>query len=221
MQICYFNSMHPGGDIDLSWATTDNSTFAAARSTVDIINGINGYVPTNSLSMAWVPSARVVSSTTFLLGKFEQAWSASGRPNFVPVIGGGCSLENAGATAAVSDLLASVHGHEEGAALLLFPGGWPEGEHVSFGRLRVQGAFLVAANATGRGDGLSNVDFIGGVTIDSLAGQSLTLGWRLGTPKVRAATGGAVSVSPAQCDVPMPCFRFGTAAGVQYSISAG
>eukprot|EP01052_Picozoa_sp_SAG31_P002809 SAG31_NODE_102_length_25175_cov_10.778553_1_plen_135_part_00 len=134
--------------------------------------------------MAWVPLAWVVSSAAFLLSKFEMAWSASGRPNYVLVIGGGCSLENVGATAAINYLLASVHGHEDKAALVLFPGGWPKGEQVSFARLRIQGAFLIAANASGRVNGLNNVDFLGIVTIDSLARQNLTFGWRMGAPKV-------------------------------------
>jgi len=45
-------------------------------------------------------------------------------------------------TVAINDLLASIHGHGENASLVLFPGGWPAGEAVSFERIRVKGAFV-------------------------------------------------------------------------------
>ena len=51
-------------------------------------------------------------------------------------------MEQAGATVAINDLLVSVHGHGENASMVLFPGGWPAGEAVSFERIRVKGTHI-------------------------------------------------------------------------------
>ena len=50
-------------------------------------------------------------------------------------------MEQAGATVAINDLLVSVHGHGTNASMVLFPGGWPAGEPVSFQRIRVKGTY--------------------------------------------------------------------------------
>jgi len=52
-------------------------------------------------------------------------------------------MEQAGATVAINDLLVSVHGHGENASMVLFPGGWPAGEAVSFERIRVKGTHYI------------------------------------------------------------------------------
>ena len=56
-------------------------------------------------------------------------------------------MEQAGATVAINDLLVSVHGHGENASMVLFPGGWPAGEAVSFERIRVKGTHYILYNA--------------------------------------------------------------------------
>jgi len=37
--ICYFNGIHPGGDIDLA---SEESLLQAAQATTEVVNGING-----------------------------------------------------------------------------------------------------------------------------------------------------------------------------------
>ena len=63
---------------------SDATTLKIARRTTAVINEINDYSPTNGLCMAWPPSARVVNSTTMLLGKFDQALQDTMMPNFIP-----------------------------------------------------------------------------------------------------------------------------------------
>jgi len=70
-----------GEDVDLA---SDATTLKIARRTTAVINEINDYSPTNGLCMAWPPSARVVNSTTMLLGKFDQALQDTMMPNFIP-----------------------------------------------------------------------------------------------------------------------------------------
>ena len=153
--------------------------------------------------MAWAPSARVVNSTAWLLPKFRGGWGHVAQPNGFPSISMGDALENTGASVAINDLLASVHGHGNASALVLFPGGWPVGEAVSFRRIRVRGAFTVSAAATGTGERMTDVHFTTPVTVDSLAGKSLTLAWprAKAAPTVKTAGGAAVSVLAVSCGV--------------------
>ena len=124
---------------------SDATILAIARSTTSVVNAINDYSPTNGLCMAWPSSARVVKSTSQLLGHFDTALNHTIMNNFIPFIenrptgGSGCNIENSGATVAVNDLLASVHGHGTHATLRLFPGGWPVDQVVSFRNIRVRG----------------------------------------------------------------------------------
>jgi hypothetical protein len=49
----------------------------------------------------------------------------------------GDAIENVGASVAINDLLATVHGHMNiMSALVLFAGGWPKGQAVSFRQVR-------------------------------------------------------------------------------------
>ena len=113
--------MHPGEDLDLA---SSASMLAIARRTISVVNGINDYSPTNGLCMAWPASARVVHSTAELLQHFDLALSHTMMNNFIPFInnrpsgGSGCNIENSGATVAINDLLASVHGHGDQAVPL-------------------------------------------------------------------------------------------------------
>eukprot|EP01043_Picozoa_sp_COSAG02_P066514 COSAG02_NODE_10379_length_1955_cov_0.910022_2_plen_138_part_00 len=82
--------------------------------------------------MAWAPSARVVNSSTWLLPRLAGGWDRFAQPNGFPQISMGDAIENAGASVAINDLLATVHGHMNMSALVLFAGGWPKGQAVSF-----------------------------------------------------------------------------------------
>ena len=237
--IVHFNAMHPGEDIDLA---SDASTLKIARRTTSVINNINDYSPTNGLCMSWPPSARVVNSSTMLLGKFEQALQDTMMPNFIPFIvnrptgGSGCNIEvgnfyrnlitrgasdrlfvssvqNSGATVAINDLLASVHGHGPNATLRIFPGGWPVGQAVSFQEIRVRGAFTVSA--AGVGQAKDTVKLTGAVNVTSLAGKPLTFLWETGTPTVTARAGGGVV---ALKGLGAGRYSFDTSAGKGYSI---
>lgn len=221
--IVYFAAIHPGEEIDLA---SDAETVEIARRTVSIINDINHYKPVNSLAMAWPPSSRVVNSSTWLLDKFERSGLSGLLPNFLPSIGGTCAMEQSGATVAINDLLVSVHGHGENASMVLFPGGWPAGEAISFQRIRIKGAFTVSADAVGAGDqpgggGALPVKLTGPVRVTALAtGQNLTFAWWPGSqPSVTVASDGAVvAVKAVACGVRLPCFRFATTQGVSYEL---
>merc|ERR1712186_307912 len=99
-------------------------------------------------------------------------------PNFLPFLwnrpgsGSGCTTEQAGATVAINELLVAIHGHDDAAVLHVLPGGWPQGEIVSFSTLRVRGGFLVSADAVG-GDTPELVS----LSIESLAGNDISLYW--------------------------------------------
>ena len=128
-----------------------------------------------------------------------------------PTGGSGCNIENSGATVAINDLLASVHGHGANSTLRLFPGGWPVGQAVSFEQIRVRGAFLVSASATGgAGD---EAQLSGSVIVSSLAGNLLRFLW----PR----PGVTPTVSPATrlTNVARDTWSFQTAAGRSYRIS--
>lgn len=214
--ITFFNAIHPGEDVDLA---SDSETLEIARKTTETVNAINDYSPTNGLCMAWPPSARVVQSASTLLGHFDTSLNHTMMPNFIPFIynrptgGSGCNIENSGATVAVNDLLASVHGHGDRAVLRLFPGGWPAGQTVNFADIRVRGAFTVSARAVGAV--ADKVALAGPVTITSDAGSPLSVQWPVAgvTPNVTLASDGT--------DVPVASvgsatFRFSTQAGQTY-----
>ena len=93
--IVYFAAIHPGEEVDLA---SDAPTVEIARRTVYTVNDINHYKPVNSLAMAWPPSSRVVNSSTWLLEKFSKEGLQGMLPNFLPNIGGTCSMEQSGAT---------------------------------------------------------------------------------------------------------------------------
>ena len=178
--------------------------------------------------MAWPPSSRVVNSSTWLLEKFSKLGLAGMLPNFLPNIGGTCSMEQSGATVAINDLLVSVHGHDDNASMVLFPGGWPAGQSVRFERIRTKGAFVVSAAAVGAGDKADGsaplpVQLTAPVDIASLAGQNLTVAWAAGeTPTVKAVGGAAVPVEAVGCGVQgtlgLSCYRFATAVGGSYTL---
>jgi hypothetical protein len=137
-------------------------------------------------------------------------------------------MEQSGATVAINDLLVSVHGHDENASMVLFPGGWPAGEAVSFERIRIKGAFTVSASAMGAGDKADGsaanlVKLTAPVGVTSLAGQNLTFAWPWpgAKPSVTAASGGAtVALETAACGVRLPCYRFATTQGASYQVAA-
>ena len=169
--------------------------------------------------MAWPASARVVQSTAQLLSHFDTALNHTIMPNFIPFIdnrptgGSGCNIENAGATVAVNDLLASVHGHGSNAALRLFAGGWPAGQQVSFQNIRVRGAFTVSAAATGHAN--DKVTLSGDVKITSLAGNQLTLQWPVANAKPTVKTPSGVHMVA----VAENTWRFNTSIGQTYTLS--
>lgn len=173
--------------------------------------------------MAWPSSARVVKSTAALLPRFERALTDTMMPNFIPFIlnrptgGSGCNIENSGATVAINDLLASVHGHGANASLRILPGGWPQGEHVSFSDIRVRGAFTVSASAVGTGTGVS---LTSAVAVKSLAGNPLTIYWaglgESGEPVVHTRNGSLIAVHP----VGHEKYQFQTDLGSLYLVSS-
>ena len=218
--ITFFNAMHPGEDVDLS---SDAGTLKIARRTTDVINAINDYSPTNGLCMAWPPAARVVNSTgtAALLHHFDTALQHTMMPNFIPFInnrptgGSGCNIENSGATVAINDLLASVHGHGKNSTLRMFSGGWPAGQAVSFEKIRVRGAFTVGASASGIAGG--KVKLTGPVTVASLAGNSLRFLWPAegAAPVVKEVGGGPVAAAEVGADT----WQIHTTVGTSYSIA--
>jgi hypothetical protein len=165
-------------------------------------------------------TARQVNSTPGLLRHFDTALNHTMMNNFIPFIdnrptgGSGCNIENSGATVAVNDLLASVHGHGAHATLRLFPGGWPADQAVSFRNIRVKGAFTVSAAAVGRAGG--QVALSGDVSITSIGGAPLTIRWPVTghTPIVKSPAGVRMitQVSPG-------VWRFNTTSETTYTIS--
>jgi hypothetical protein len=155
--IVFFMGIHPGEIITRS---SDPDLLTAARDTVAIVNSINQWSPTNGLCMAWPPEARVTADAAATLRNFLRGLNRTLQANLWPNIQSGCNMEQAGATAAVNDLLMASH---EGF-IRLFPAGWEEGQAASFATLRAEGAFLVSAATSGGSD-------VRNVTLRSLAGQ--------------------------------------------------
>jgi len=219
--VVYFNSIHPSEEVDL---TASPELLATARRTVREVNALNAWSPTNGLCLAWPPAARVVAPTgaARLLDEFERAVNLTMMPNFVPFLwnrpgsGSGCTTEQAGATAAINDLLVSTHGHGDNASIWVLPGGWPQGADVSFRRLRVRGAFLISAQAIGT----AGLPRLLSLTVKSLAGNSVALRW----PDRRAPTvrrnGSAVAVSAQPGGGGALTLSWPTAAGASYEVGA-
>lgn len=214
--IVFFNAMHPGEDIDLE---SDPELVTIGRTTVDVVNAINDYSPTNGLCMAWPPASRIVNDTSALLGRFTKALQDTMMPNFVPFIynrptgGSGCNMENSGTTVAVNDLLASVHGHAP-PVLRLWPGGWLANQSVSFETLRVKGAFLVSgtAQADSMGTILYGTPAVG-IKVVSLQGNDLVFRWE-STPQVKDQGVGLVPVVQLAPDT----YRLTTQSGHAYLV---
>lgn len=221
--ITFFAGIHPGEDISLG---SDPTLVEAARNTVDAINELNWWSPTNGLCMAWPPAARVSNNASVTLDNFVAALNATLQPNLWPWIenrptgGWGCPTEQAGATLAVNDLLMQSH---EGF-VRLFPAGWPEGESASFTTLRAEGAFLVSAGTTG--GGVPTVP----VSITSLVGGNCSVGLPRGWTTIvveRVAPDGTKVPVPASMTPAAPAgganipvvFTFATSGGGAYQLS--
>ena len=106
--ITFFSGIHPGDAISLG---DDEKLVQAARDTVEAINGVNWWSPTNGLCMAWPPASRVSNDAAATLANFDAALNSTLQPNLWPRIenrptgGWGCPAEQAGATLAINDLL--------------------------------------------------------------------------------------------------------------------
>jgi hypothetical protein len=114
------SGIHPGDAISLG---DDPKLVQAARDTVEAVNAVNWWSPTNGLCMAWPPASRVSDDAAATLAHFDEALNSTLQPNLWPWIqnrptgGSGCPAEQAGATLAINDLL--VQGHE--GFLRIFP----------------------------------------------------------------------------------------------------
>ena len=219
----YFNAVHPSEDVDLTAAP---ATLGIARRTIAEVNELTSWSPTNGLCLAWPPASRVVtaSGTPQLLERFETAVNLTMMPNFVPFIwnrpgsGSGCTTEQAGATKAINDLLASVHGHAENSSIRLFPGGWLSGERVSFQTLRLRGAFLLSASAEGVAGG--GPPHLLSCEVTSLTGMLLRLHWpRPKPPLVTLSGSGSGSAVAIAHDLARRTYSWSTTAGATYKIS--
>ena len=219
----YFNAVHPSEDVDLTAAP---ATLGIARRTIAEVNELTSWSPTNGLCLAWPPASRVVtaSGTPQLLERFETAVNLTMMPNFVPFIwnrpgsGSGCTTEQAGATKAINDLLASVHGHAENSSIRLFPGGWLSGERVSFQTLRLRGAFLLSASAEGVAGG--GPPHLLSCEVTSLTGMLLRLHWpRPKPPLVTLSGSGSGSAVAIAHDLARRTYSWNTTAGATYKIS--
>ena len=220
--IVYFNSIFPSQEIDLS---SSEELLGIARHTVSEVNALNGWSPTNGLCLAWPPASRVVQAggAEGLLSRFEQALNLTMMPNFVPFLwnrpgsGSGCTTEQAGATVAINDLVATTHGHGPNASIRVLPGGWPEGEPVAFTSLRVRGAFLVSARAVGAVAG--SVPRLESLTVESLAGNAVVLHWAGRKPPRVIANG--TEVAAGLHGGSLDTFTWPTSPGVRYEVSEG
>lgn len=161
--IVYFAAIFPGEELG---PDSDPSTLAIARRTVEGVNHINDWSPTNGMCMAWPPATRVLlHNASWLLNRFEYAVNLTVRPNFFPDInnhpnaGSGCPFENAGSLLAINELMLMSHNF----TLRFFPAGWPSGQPSTFTNLRAKGAFLVSGTAVGG-------EFVGSIRIVSEAG---------------------------------------------------
>lgn len=147
--IDYFAPMHPAGELGLG---SDPTLLAVARNTIDSINSVNGWHPTNGLCMAWPSATRVANASTAgaLLDNFEAALHKTQQTNLYPNLGGG-GIEQVGGTLAINELmLQSFEGF-----LRFFPA-WPLGESGSFAGLRARGGVIVAGQVSATGT-VSNV----------------------------------------------------------------
>ena len=189
----YFAPMHPAGQVGL---TAPPDLLRVARDTVDAINAVNKWHPTNGLCMAWPPATRVANSSraAALLDHFEAALSATLQRNLYPSLGGG-GIEQVGGTLAVNELmLQSFEGF-----LRFFPA-WPPGERGGFRSLRALGGVLVDADVDAGGT-VANVVLQATVAanVTLLAPASFGAGaplLRCGAGKAAAAPGGGSAAAP-------------------------
>jgi hypothetical protein len=215
--------MHPGDAISLGDAEQDAAGAAlvqAARATVDAINALNWWSPTNGLCMAWPPASRVSDNASKTLDAFTAALEVTLQPNMWPWLqnrpnaGWGCPIENAGATLAVADLLMQSH---EGF-IRLFPAGWADDSPASFESLRADGGFLVSA-ATAAG-GVPD----GAVAVTSLVGGNCTLaqprGWPATVVVTRQPQGDEIQ-SVRHSRGSLLLFTFPTEAASSYAVKPG
>lgn len=215
--ITFFAGIHPGDALSLS---DDPALVQVARDTVDAINAINWWSPTNGLCMAWPPASRVSNDAAVTLAHFDAALNATLQPNLWPRIenrptgGWGCPIEQAGSTLAINDLL--MQGHE--GFIRLFAAGWALDGAASFTTLRADGGFLVSARTTAGSGGVPS-----DVKITSLAGRNCSLalprGWR-GVAVDRVTPGGGRVPVPIQRTVKQATqlWEFATVTGDAYSV---
>jgi hypothetical protein len=222
--ITFFAGIHPGDAISLG---DDPKLLQAARDTVEAVNKVNWWSPTNGLCMAWPPASRVSNDAEATLSQFDKALDSTLQPNLWPWIhnrpsgGWGCPAEQAGATLAINDLL--MQGHE--GFIRLFPAGWAAASPASFTTLRADGGFLVSAATAGGGVPKD-------VEVTSLAGRRCSVllpkGWT--SIVVRKAAAGGTAAEPVLAGVerrgfglaaPTKLFHFETVAGGRYELADG
>ena len=90
-----------------------------ARNTVNQINAINHWVPSNGLCMAWPPAAVVSNNASETMDRFDSALAAAMSSNFIPQIPSGCVAEQAGAVQGINDLMLQSYD----GVLVFFPAG--------------------------------------------------------------------------------------------------
>lgn len=222
--ITFFAGIHPGDAISLS---DDPKLVQAARDTVDAVNAVNWWSPTNGLCMAWPPASRVSNDAEATLAQFDKALDSTLQPNLWPWIenrptgGWGCPAEQAGATLAINDLF--MQGHE--GFIRLFPAGWAADSPASFTTLLAgDGGFVVSAATAGGGVPKD-------VEVTSLAGKRCSVllprGWS--SVVVHKLTDGRVGKAVAVelerrgfgLAAPTKLSHFATVVGGRYSLADG
>ena len=79
--ITFFAGIHPGDAISLG---DDPKLLQAARDTVEAVNKVNWWSPTNGLCMAWPPASRVSNDAEATLSQFDKALDSTLQPNLWP-----------------------------------------------------------------------------------------------------------------------------------------
>lgn len=215
--IDYFAPMHPAGELGLS---ADPALLEVARSTVDAINAVNGWRPTNGLCMAWPPATRVANASRAraLLDGFESALSETLQRNLYPNLDGG-GIEQVGGTLAVNELmLQSFEGF-----IRIFAA-WPPGEKGGFRSLRAAGGLLVDGDIDGAGvvTGIylrATVD--AQVTLLPPPGLNTTAAPRLACDKGRAAAFTACGTAPGEGGGTLYCAKLSAGEHCEVMPSAG
>jgi alpha-L-fucosidase 2 len=206
--VVYFGAIHPAAQITRRSASAE--LLRTAQNTVEQINTMNKWVPSNGLCMAWPAASMVTDNASRTTSLMQQALERVMSPNFVPQIPSGCVAEQAGATQAINDLLMSSYD----GVIELFPAGWVDGTNASFSTLRARGAFLISASwSRGR--------VLDGVTLLSEGGSEVAMVNPFGGEMLPMVTDvgsrGAVSVRRRSGNV----FSFATQKGNSYNISRG